>query len=341
MNFCDYEIDVEGAIKSIQKNNWKTILLQLPEGLKTHAETLVEYIAEKIPEVTCLVASDPCYGACDLPCSSHLQSLGVDVVVHIGHTPIPSMQVSQDVAVLFLNAKSKKPVIPVVTKALPFLTGKNIGVVTTAQHLHMLSDVVEVLQDNGFKPFIGTGDKRIFEPGQILGCNFSSARTIQSSVDSYLFVGSGFFHPLGLILSTNKEVVAADPYTDTVKKTELNDVKDRVLRQRYGAITQAKMAKTYGILVGLKPGQQRIKQALQLQKTIQEKGRKALLLTVDYISPMILQNFPSIDCFVSTICPRVAIDDHLQYKQTIVTPVELDIAFGKKRWDTYVFDEIF
>jgi 2-(3-amino-3-carboxypropyl)histidine synthase len=47
-----------------------------------------------------------------------------------------------------------------------------------------------------------------------------------------------------------------------------------------------------------------------------------------------------IDCFVSTACPRIAIDDYMQYKVPIITPIELDILLGYKKWDDYIFDEI-
>jgi 2-(3-amino-3-carboxypropyl)histidine synthase len=53
-----------------------------------------------------------------------------------------------------------------------------------------------------------------------------------------------------------------------------------------------------------------------------------------------LQGFTEIDCYVSTACPRIAIDDYLQYKKPIITPVEVEIVLGKRAWEEYVFDEI-
>lgn len=340
MNFNGYDIDIDRAISFIKEKKAKVVFIQLPEGLKQYMNQLQELFVEQVPSIHILIGADPCYGACDLPCNDHLRSLKIDALIHIGHTVIPSMEYKNTIDVLFLNVHSLHPIAPVVTKAASVLKGHTIGVITTAQHLHQLPQIKRILERKGLKVFIGEGDDRISEKGQILGCNFSTATFVQSKVDSYLYVGSGFFHPLGLSLSTHKPVVIADPYIDKVIIKELEDIKNQVLRQRYGAITQAKMAKNYGILVGLKPGQQRMNYALKLQQKIHDTGKKAFLLTVDHISHMILDNFPFIDCFVSTLCPRVAIDDHLQYKQTIITPVELDIALGKRSWDAYIFDEI-
>ncbi len=339
MNFNDYEIDLDEAIQTIHKKKWKKILIQLPEGLKTAAECIINIITKHTGAIP-LIGADPCYGACDIPCGDYMNSLGVDAILHIGHTAISSLQTSTEIPILYINAQSQKPVIPVVKKALPFLAGKIIGLVTTAQHLHTLPDVQQYLQNKGFIPRIGTGDRRITHQGQVLGCNFSSAHVLSSLVDSYLFIGSGTFHPFGLILSTHKPVVAADPYTGIVKTTELDELKERVLRQRFGAITVAQQSNTFGIIIALKPGQQRIDLALQVQKKIQEKGKKVILFTADHLAPMIVQEFPFIDCFVSTLCPRIALDDYLQYKKNIITPIELSIALGEKPWENYSFDEI-
>ena len=223
---------------------------------------------------------------------------------------------------------------------LEILKGKKIGLVSTAQHIHMLENAGEILVKNGFEPIVGNGDDRIDSKGQILGCNFSAAASIADEVDSFLFIGSGNFHPLGLLLSTKKPVIACDPYTNEVKMEELYDLKDIVLRQRYGAIARSKDAKTFGILVGTKRGQQRIDLAYEIQEKLDSKQKKSYIFTMNHFSPPILEGFRDIDCFVSTSCPRIAIDDYMQYEIPILTPVELDILLGLKKWEDYRFDEI-
>jgi 2-(3-amino-3-carboxypropyl)histidine synthase len=124
-----------------------------------------------------------------------------------------------------------------------------------------------------------------------------------------------------------------------VKKQEIEDMKNNMLRQRYGAILASRSAQRFGILVGLKRGQQRIKLAYEVQQMLDAAGKLSVLITQNEFSPVSLQGF-DLDCYVSTACPRIAIDDYLQYKKPIITPLELEIALGRREWETYVFDEI-
>jgi len=156
----------------------------------------------------------------------------------------------------------------------------------------------------------------------------------------FLYIGSGTFHPLGLILSTKKPVIIADPYTNQIKYEELNELKDTVLRQRYGAIARSKDAKVFGILIGLKKGQQRTDLAYKIKQILDSKQKKSYIIALNNFSSSFLKSYKEIDCFISTACPRIAIDDYMQYKTPIITPVELEILLGLKKWDDYQFDEI-
>jgi 2-(3-amino-3-carboxypropyl)histidine synthase len=328
-----YNIDLESAVKKINKNDYKKVVLQVPEGLKLQFKELIEYL-EKNTRANIIVSGDPCFGACDIPSFKN-----IDLIIQIGHLPIPSIKKFK-VPVIFLNAESDVDVIEVVEKAIPSLNGKKIGVVTTAQHAHKVKEIEKILVKNGFEPVLSIGDNRIASKGQILGCNFSAATKINDKVDMFLFVGSGTFHPLGLILATKKPVISCDPYTKEVKFKELEDFKDMILRQRYGAIARSKDAKVFGIVVGSKVGQNRLDEALKIKKIVKSKDKKAILLMVNFFSPGFLESFRGFDCFVSLACPRIAIDDYMQYETPIITPVELEIVLGLKKWDDYSFDEI-
>jgi len=337
MNIAGYSINIEDAAQEIKDNNYKKVAVQIPEGLRRHAFALVDFL-EKETQARVIIVADPCYGACDLA-NHELRNLAIEFVIHIGHTPIPTIETFA-IPTVFVTAESTVDVSRVIEKSLPFLEGEKIGVVTTAQHFHTLHTVTHLLEKHKFTPIFGEGDARISEKGQILGCNFSAGTNIVDKVDSFLFIGSGTFHPLGLLLATGKTVVAADPYTSSVQKEELEELKDMILRQRYGAIARSKDAKRFGILVGLKRGQQRIDLAYKIQKMLTAEHKKSYILTMDNFSSVLLQGFGTVDCFVSTACSRVAIDDYAQYKVPILTPIELEIALGKRKWEEYTFDQI-
>jgi len=337
MKISDYSLDIEKASQIILEKGYKTIALQIPEGLKGSVFSIVDYL-EKKTKAKVIITADPCFGACDI-IDHELKDLDVEFVVHIGHTSIPSIE-DFSIPMFFVNALSTKNVTKVVENSISILWGKRIGVVTTAQHLHTLDTVKNILQKHNLEPLIAEGDRRISTKGQILGCNFSAGLNIADKIDSFLFIGSGMFHPVGLSLATKKPVIAADPYTDTVKKQEINELRDVILRQRHGAIARSKDAKRFGILIGIKRGQQRIKLAYKIKELLDSTKKESYIIALNNFSPLYLQSFRDIDCFVSTACPRIAIDDYMQYKTPIITPIELEILLGKKKWDDYQFDQI-
>jgi len=337
MEILGYFIDLDETIHTIKDKGYKIVALQIPEGLKGSTSKIVEFI-EKETTCTTIILADPCFGACDIA-NYEIKNLGVEFVIQIGHTPIPNLE-NILIPTTFVNALSSREVNQVVEKSIPLLDGKRIGLVTTAQHLHTLDDVGKILQKHNLEPIISDGDRRISNKGQILGCNFSAGMNIVDKVDSFLFIGSGNFHPVGLLLSSKKPVIAADPYTNSVKKQELEDLKDTILRQRYGAIANSQNAKKFGILMGMKKGQQRLELAYNIKEMLDSFNKKSLFIAMENFSTISLQGFRDIDCFISTSCPRIAIDDYLHYKKPILTPAELEIVLGKRKWEDYIFDQI-
>jgi 2-(3-amino-3-carboxypropyl)histidine synthase len=329
LEISGYFIDFKEAISKIKKERYNKIAIQVPEGLKREVLKIVDFLEEET-KATFIISGDPCFGACDL-IDKKLKNLGIECIIHIGHLPF----VDTSFPTIFVNALSTVEVSEVVKKSIPFLVGKDIGIVTTAQHVHKLGEIKEILQKNSFNPIISEGDARIPANGLILGCNFSVGA--KKEVDSFLFVGSGTFHPLGLSLSSAKPVIAADPFTKKVKK--LDEIKEKILRQRYGAIAVSKDANTFGILLSTKPGQQRLRTVNRIKEMLNRFNRKSYIITMDYFLPSSLMGL-GIDCFVSTGCPRIAIDDYLQYEKPILTPLELEIVLGERKWEDYEFDQI-
>ena len=77
-----YDLDETKIIEKIKEKNYKKVLLQLPDGLKTRAETLVPAL-EKATGANIFVWFGSNFGACDLPVS--VRTLAVDLVVAMGH----------------------------------------------------------------------------------------------------------------------------------------------------------------------------------------------------------------------------------------------------------------
>jgi len=325
-----FDIDLTSAISEIKRLKARVVALQVPEGLKKRAYQIAEDIENKAG-VEVLVVAEPCYGACDVP--SSLFDI-VDAIVNVGHSPIPSLRYNRPV--IFVPARSRIPISDQLKKSVGFLH-EPVGVLATSPHLIDLDDVIDGLENLGIKSKVGEGDSRISHPGEVLGCNFTSATSIAKDVNSFLLVGSGTFHGLGVHLVTGKKVVILDPNLEEPR--EIDQVKDKVLRQRSAVIEKARNARVFGIIVGEKLGQRRMRRAKELRKLLRWKKRDAALILMDRFDPEKLRAM-GFDAYVSTACPRIAIDDFAMYDRPLLTPQELEIVLGVRKWENYSFDQM-
>lgn len=322
-------MDLERVISKIKSKDARTVGLQFPEGLKMQA-TKIAKIIEANTEATVIISADPCFGACDVTDSKMKEF--VDLIIHYGHTPLP---LKYDVPVYFVEAFSNINVKPILKASMEKLKDyTKIALVTTTQHLNMINEIKDFLEDNGKEVVLGSSKNT--RKGQVLGCNFSSIKGLDAEI--YLFIGSGSFHPLGIHLFTKEKVLALDPYNNEIR--DIEEFADRILRIRFARITKAKSARKWGIIVSSKEGQYRMKLAIDIKKQLEDEGMEAYILLLDNINPDALLPYMELDAFVVTACPRIAIDDSQMYKKPIITPQELEIVLNKRKWENYQLDEI-
>ena len=325
-----YDFHFDDIANFVTRKGARTVVLQMPEGLKTYAQRISSEI-ESRTSAKCLLLGDPCYGACDV--YSDFRNLG-DVLVHIGHAEIPSMGIGD--RVLFIEVGFDFDVGELLERAGPKLLDR-IGIFTTIQHLRQLPVATRWLVDHGKTVKVGMGDSRLKREGQVLGCNVTAATNIDHEVDQYIYIGSGDFHPLEVAIETNKPVIVLDPLMNEVRELEV--LKDRILRQRYGAIARCHNAKDFLIIVSSKPGQNRLPMALDMNEKLRRKGMGSDIVILNEVRPDYLLPYQA-DVYVSTACPRLAIDDYLRYPKPIITPVELEIVLGERTWEQYRMDTI-
>lgn len=330
MSVIEYDFKIDAIKTRIEELDAKTVILQFPEGLKTDAIGVSNSIQEVLPDINIIIDADPCFGACDL--ADNKINHHADLVVHFAHTPLP---IKTECPVLFIEASSSSDVVAPIKDAITKLDDdvKTVGLITTAQHIHKLNEMEELIKSYGYSVKVESGEST--SPGQVLGCNFTSIKNLD--VDVIVYVGSGDFHALGVKLFTKKKVILADPFTG--KSRDIEEFYDKIIRVRFARITKAQSAKSYGIIVSSKKGQLRFDLAIHLKKLIKEHGFDAQILNMDYVSPDRLLPF-DLDAYVMTACPRIAIDDSAMYKKPVLTPQELEIVLGLRDWDDYLMDEI-
>ena len=368
MDLDRHDFQLDDLVARIKANDSRLVALQVPEGLKMQALDMMDSIEED-SEAKVILAADPCYGACDLV-HDKMRMMGVELVAHLGHSQmnidsgmpthfipvtydgepelaplLPILEKHRSMAVSRLNPSverekmdeesAKERFLDAVGRVAP-LTGAKLGLVGSIQHLHLLENFKARLEKIGFEVEIPVGGDRLTLPGQVLGCNYSGD---DSSIGHYMFLGSGDFHPIGLVLHTGKPLAILDPYTGEAREMSLKQI-ERILRQRFGLIMSIEKAESFGILIGEKPGQMRRNLAIRMKRLLETHGRRGYLLALDHVGPELIDFYP-VDAFVNTACPRIAIDDSTRYSKPLITPYELEVALGEKQWELgYQFDEI-
>lgn len=163
------------------------------------------------------------------------------------------------------------------------------GVVTNAQHIDAIQPVLDQLPKAKLA-------------GQVLGCNALGAEEMASDVDFFLFVGTGVFHPLNVAWKTRKPVWIWNPVSQNVTRIGEDEVV-RYEKHKMGLFNKFLHASTVGILVSVKWGQKNMVHALEFS---QRTDKKYYVFVGDTLDVAEFENFPFVDCWVNSACPRLA-----------------------------------
>lgn len=139
---------------------------------------------------------------------------------------------------------------------------------------------------------------KIIKFQQVLGCSEIKTKL------PILLIGTGKFHALNLFLQTPKLFVLKDNKIILVPEHEIEQLKTK----RKSALIKFLNADKIGILVSTKPGQENLKQALNLKQKLKNKGKQAFIFISDNIDTRQFENF-NIDSWINTACPGLALDN--------------------------------
>lgn len=323
-----HEVSMGEVLEKLREMNARRVLIQTPEGLKREAQALADFLEEN--GIEAIISGDINYGACD-PADTEAKRLGCDALIHLGHS---YMTLHLEVPTIFVPAFAKVDVVPALEGNIAEIKklGKRLALVTTAQHIHQLDRAKAFLEENGFEVLVGRGDSRVSWPGQVLGCNFSAAKT---DADGVLFIGAGYFHPIGVAMAVKKPTLAVNPYSGDA--IWMDKEAERLIRKRWAQIAKAMDAKRFGVITSTKKGQLRLAEAKRIVELLRERGKYARLIAMNHISYPALEGF-DFDAYVVVACPRVPIDDYENWRKPVLTPREVEILLGLR--EDYEFDEI-
>lgn len=210
---------------------------------------------------------------------------------------------------LFIEARSdKKFILP---KELIILLPKKIAIFMSVQFLDSLKNIEKQLKSENIT-IIKIKPKHCQYNCQLLGCSIDN---FDMDIDAFLYIGDGFFHPKALVLKNDKPVFSYNPFSEKFEKLTSNDV-EHLRKKTKGALLKFHTSKNIGVLITVKPGQNKLKEAELLKKKFPDKTFYFLVCdTIDFNS---LEDFNFVECFVNTACPRIAFDDSIKISKPII-----------------------
>ncbi|MBI2663281.1 diphthamide biosynthesis enzyme Dph2 [Candidatus Woesearchaeota archaeon] len=320
-----YILEEQKIITEIQARKARRILIQLPEGLKKEANRITKYIEEKTSAET-FISGESCWGGCDLPLEE-AKRIKADLIVHFGHAPF----FKPDFPIVYIESRYDTEIKPIIGSNLEKLEiYKNIGLVSSVQHIHQLEIVKDILEKNNKKVVIPGNKGRAFYKGHILGCEYSGSKLIQNEVDCFLVLGNKF-HSLGLALSVDKKVFLLDPINKEFH--DLDFEKKKIILRRMNLIEKARNSHKFGIIISMKSGQQNFSVAENIKKKLKKYDKEAFIVTMNNVTNEQLVNFYDIEVFVNTSCPRISVEDTDRFDKPVINYTELLIALDELKFD--------
>lgn len=186
---------------------------------------------------------------------------------------------------LFIEAKSRAKANPKkiieISRKLP----KHLAIAYSIQFKQIAQDIQKILSTN----------HKITKTIQVLGC---SKPNFPDNTQAVLLISSGRFHGISLAYETNLPIyiLERDNLTEILQK----DLEEFKIKQK-ASFLKFLNANKIGVIISTKPGQNRLKKAIELKKTL---NKKSYLFLANNINTPEFENF-GIDSWVNTACSRM------------------------------------
>ncbi len=281
-------------MNKLKKIKAKRIFIQYPEGLQLRIQGVVKKLEKDGFET--VICCEPTYGACDIR-EEEANKMECDLLLHIGHS---DFGVKSKIPVVYWDYfYTVNPLLTLKKEINKLKDFERIGLITTVQFVNATEKVKQYLEKMGKKMYI---HKSLKYPGQITGCNFEAAKKIKNDVDCFLFVGAGKFHPLGVALSVDKSVYSLDLEKNTIYS--LDEDRKKWMKKKLWHEAKLLDSRKIGIIVCWKTGQNKIKEAIKMKKSLEEDGKEINILAFDRVTEDKLEGL-KFDCLINLACPRL------------------------------------
>lgn len=198
---------------------------------------------------------------------------------------------------------------------------KNVAVFSAVQFRPHLEEVQKLLKEKGYSSETSKPLRTSIE-GQMLGCDsYSDSLKIDlSDIDGFIYIGDGYFHPNALLLAQEYEeqikpvllMNVVQEMTEVIDKDHIN----KYLKRKKGNLMRFHTSDEIGVFITTKWGQEYKDSALKLRDLYPEKN--FYFFVGDNFNDQEMENFPYVQCWVNTACPRIGQDDILRFNKPVI-----------------------
>ncbi|MBI4095325.1 MAG: diphthamide synthesis protein [DPANN group archaeon] len=219
--------------------------------------------------------------------------------------------------ILFVEAKAKLDVLPAIKVNLKALQAyKRLALAATVQFVEQLPAIQTFLESQKIKTVVGKPSLHAVLPGQLLGCDPTAALSAQGA-DAILYIGTGEFHPGPVEVGSKVPVLKLNPFTKKITEVTAAEIRRHRLKN-LARIENFKKAKRVGILVTTKLGQSEMQGPVdKIKEKLEKQGKEVFIFLADTLNYNDLDNFPDIEAWVNTACPRITDDQELVKKPIV------------------------
>lgn len=144
----NYNFELPKTIWRLRQMQAKRVALQMPEGLTMFAVQLCDII-ERFTGADTVIMGDVTYGACCVD-DFTAKALGVDLLVHYGHSCLVPVDQTEGVKVLYVFVDIKIDAIHLIeTVKLNFTKQQRLLFVSTVQFVTTLQGLINKLKTDG------------------------------------------------------------------------------------------------------------------------------------------------------------------------------------------------
>ncbi|KAF7986877.1 hypothetical protein HWV62_12622 [Athelia sp. TMB] len=296
--------EIRRTVREIVDNDYHRTALQFPDELLHDSVPIYHALKAEIGNRELYVLADTTYGSC---CVDEVAAQHVDAnaIVHYGHaftkmlTALDELVAGLQTALEPLGIAIHHTPVPLKTVPVPQLPVKSGPQTDNANP----EEKSQGHLDGPAEPILWIGPDSLALTNLLL-TSFTSpfpARTAQ----------------------------AASPRTPT----------SRLLKKRYAALSRARSADVFGILVS-SPSPTQLPLLRHIRARIRERRKKSYTVSVGKVNPQKLGNFAEVECWVLVACGENSLVDGKEFMRPVITPFELELALAPTpKWTgRYVLD---